>query len=264
MSAVTAAAANSAPRLRAGLAWWIRAYLLSLRFDLSSQRTWLPLSVALQVLLGAGMAIVYGFYVPHLPKAAVLYLVTGAPTISLIPIGLVILPSLISSQKTEGTFDFLWSLPIPRPVGVASTLTLGTLMAIPGIVTTLAIAMWWYGVQLSVSWMVVPAFLLAALMAASVGLGMAHAIRNPVVTNLITNVLVFVVLLFSPVSFPLSQFPTWLADVHRVLPFYHMAVVIRASLSAGLVTDVGTSYLVLGAWTLVGWLAAAWVVGRRG
>lgn len=41
-----------------------------------------------------------------------------------------------------------------------------------------------------------------------------------------------------------------------------MAVVIRASLSSGLVTDVGTSYLVLAAWTLMGWLAAAWVVGR--
>jgi ABC-2 type transport system permease protein len=263
MSAVVAPATGPALSLRDGPAWWIRSYLLSLRFDVSSQRTWLPLSVALQVLLGAGMAIIYGFYVPNLPKAAVLYLVTGAPTISMIPIGLVILPSLISSQKTEGTFDFLWSLPIPRPVGVASTLTLGTLIAIPGIVTTLAIASWWYDVHLSISWMVVPAFLLAALMAASVGLGMAHAIRNPVVTNLITNVLVFVVLLFSPVSFPLSQYPTWLADLHQVLPFYHMAVVIRASLSSGLVTDVGTSYLVLAAWTLGGWLAAAWVVGRR-
>ena len=263
MSAVVAPAMVPALGLRGGPAWWIRSYLLSLRFDVSSQRTWLPLSVALQVLLGAGMAIIYGFYVPNLPKAAVLYLVTGAPTISMIPIGLVILPSLISSQKTEGTFDFLWSLPIPRPVGVASTLTLGTLIAIPGIVTTLAIASWWYDVHLSISWMVVPAFLLAALMAASVGLGMAHAVRNPVVTNLITNVLVFVVLLFSPISFPLSQFPTWLANVHQVLPFYHMAVVIRASLSDGLVTDVGTSYLVLAAWTLGGWLAAAWVVGRR-
>lgn len=263
MSAAVAPAIVPVLGLRGGPAWWIRSYLLSLRFDVSSQRTWLPLSVALQVLLGAGMAIIYGFYVPNLPKAAVLYLVTGAPTISMIPIGLVILPSLISSQKTEGTFDFLWSLPIPRPVGVASTLTLGTLIAIPGIVTTLAIASWWYDVHLSISWMVVPAFLLAALMAASVGLGMAHAVRNPVVTNLITNVLVFVVLLFSPISFPLSQFPTWLADVHQVLPFYHMAVVIRASLSDGLVTDVGTSYLVLAAWTLMGWLAAAWVVGRR-
>lgn len=250
--------------LRRGPAWWVRSYTLALRFDLSNQRAWLPMAVALQVLLGAGMAMIYGFYVPHLPKGALLYLVTGAPTLSLIPVGLVLLPTLVGIQKTAGTFDFLWSLPIPRPVGVASTLTIGSLIAIPGIITTLALAAWRYDVQLAVSWTVVPAFLLSSLMCVSVGLGLAHAIKNPVVTGLITNVLIFVVLLFSPISFPKSQFPTWLADVHEVLPLYHMANVIRASLSNGLVTDVWVSYAVLAAWTLAGWVVTAWVVGRRG
>jgi hypothetical protein len=48
-----------------------------------------------------------------------------------------------------------------------------------------------------------------------------------------------------------------------MLPFFPMAQVIRGSLTDGLVTGVGTSYLVLGAWTVAGWLATAWVVGRR-
>jgi ABC-2 type transport system permease protein len=222
------------------------------------------MTIALQVLLGAGMAMIYGFYVPRLPKVALLYLVTGAPTLSLIPAGLVLLPALVGMQKTAGTFDFMWSLPIPRPVGVASTLTVSSLIAIPGIITALLLAAWRYDVQLAVSWMVLPAFLLTSLMCASVGLGMAHAIKNPVITNLITNVLIFIVLLFSPISFPKSQFPQWLADVHEVLPFYHMANVIRASLTHGLVSDVWVSYAVLAGWTLAGWVATAWVVGRRG
>lgn len=265
MSAVvTARPDRSGAGLHSGPAWWTRSYILALQFDLANQRAWLPITVVLQVLLGAGMAMIYGFYVPHLPKVALLYLVTGAPTLSLIPAGLVLLPALVGMQKTAGTFDFLWSLPIPRPVGIASTLTISSLIAIPGIITTLLLAAWRYDVQLAVSWTVLPAFLLCSLMCASVGLGMAHAIKNPVVTNLITNVLVFVVLLFSPISFPKSQFPTWLADVHEVLPFYHMATVIRASLTTGLVSDVWVSYAVLGAWTVAGWAAAAWVVGRRG
>jgi ABC-2 type transport system permease protein len=252
------------PRSLSRPASWLRAYWLSLRFDLSNQRTWLPLAVALQIILGAGMAMIYGFYVPRLPKVALVYLVTGAPTLALIPVGLVLLPTLVGMQKTAGIFDYLWSLPIPRPIGVASTLTVGSLVAIPGIVTTLVLAAWRYGVQLNISWMVVPAFLLCSLMCASVGLGFAHGIKNPVVVNLITNTLIFVVLLFSPISFPISQFPTWLADVHRVLPFYHMANVIRASLSTGLVNDLWVSYAVLAAWTLAGWAVTAWVVGRRG
>jgi len=53
--------------------------------------------------------------------------------------------------------------------------------------------------------------------------------------------------------------------VHRVLPFWHMSVVIRAGLTEGLVTtSVARSYVALGAWTVVSWLIAGWVVGRRG
>lgn len=251
------------PRLPRGLGWWIRSYILMLRFEGSSQRSWLPFAVIMQVLIGAGMAIIYGFYVPHLPRTAVLYLVTGAPTLSLIPMGLLLLPNLVGQQQTAGTFDFMWSLPVPRPASVASTLTIVSVVSIPGIVVTLLIATWRYGVDLAISPSIVPAFLLTALMAASVGLGLAHAIGKPVVTNLVTNILIFVVLLFSPIAFPKSQFPTWLADVHEVLPLYHMGVVVRAGLTKGLVTDVGSSYAVLTAWTVAGWLATAWVVGRR-
>jgi ABC-2 type transport system permease protein len=72
------------------------------------------------------------------------------------------------------------------------------------------------------------------------------------------------VLLFSPIVVRISQFPDWWASVHRVLPFYHMANVIRAGLSYGLVDNLATSWLVLGIWTASSWMLAAWVVGRRG
>jgi ABC-2 type transport system permease protein len=235
-----------------------------LRFDLSSQRLWLPLALILQILLGAGMSVIYGFYIPRLPVAAVQYLVSGAPTVALVPIGLVLLPGLVTQQRTAGTFDFIWSLPIPRSASVASTLTVATFTALPGLLVSLLLSTWRYDVRLDVSWSVVPAILLTALMSSSVGLGLAHLVRDPLVVNLITNILVFVVLLFSPISFPLSQLPGWLADVHRVLPLYHMGVVVRAGLTHGLVTQVGTSYVVLAGWTLVGWSITARVVGRRG
>ncbi len=244
--------------------WYLRSYLQMLRFDFASQRAWLPFTAIMQILLGAGMAVVYGFYVPHLPKRSLLYLVTGAPTLALIPVGLVMVPALVSQQKTEGMFDFIWSLPVSRVVSTASSLTIFTLVALPGSCVTVVLAAWRYQVNLSISPSVVPAVLLTALMSASVGTGLAHGINNPVVTNLITNALVFVVLLFSPIAFPRSQFPTWLADVHEVLPLYHMGVVIRAGLSNGLVSDVWLSYLVLVAWTCAGWSVTALIVGRRG
>jgi ABC-2 type transport system permease protein len=109
----------------------------------------------------------------------------------------------------------------------------------------------------------VPAAVLCSLMAVSVGFGMAPAIPNPMVTNVITNTLVFVVLLFSPIVFPPGNLPGWLFAVHRALPFYNMAVVIRAGLTHGLVTGLAQSYFVLAAWTAAGCAMTAWVVGRR-
>lgn len=263
-TAPATAAAALTPSTRPPSGSWLRGYLLMLRFDFASQRAWLPFSVAMQILLGAGMAVIYGFYVPHLPRRSLLFLVTGAPTLALIPIGLVMVPALVGQQKTAGTFDFIWSLPVSRLASAASSLTIFTLVALPGCCITLLLAAWRYGVGLTVSPSVVPAAILTSLMAASVGTGMAHGIDNAVITNVITNALIFVVLLFSPIAFPKSQFPTWLADVHEVLPLYHMGVVVRAGLSNGLVSDVWLSYLVLAAWTCAGWAVTALVVGRRG
>ena len=137
------------------------------------------------------------------------------------------------------------------------------LLALPGSVLALLVAAWRYDVHLSVSPLLIPAVLLCALMATTVGYGMALAIPNPMVTNVVTNALMFVVLLFSPIVYPASQLPVWLATVHYFLPFYNMAVVIRAGLTSGIAAHVATSFLVLAAWTVTGAAATAWVVGRR-
>ncbi|HEX6146083.1 MAG TPA: ABC transporter permease [Acidimicrobiia bacterium] len=76
--------------------------------------------------------------------------------------------------------------------------------------------------------------LLASLMATSVGYGMAIAIPEPRITNLITNIVIFLVLLFSPIVIPIDRFPDWAETAHRILPFFHMSNLIRSSLSEGL------------------------------
>ena len=247
-----------------GLRRWLRSYAMMLRFDLRGLGQWLAFGLVIQVLMGAGMAVMYGFYLGDVPPEVGAFMASGVPAIALIPIGFVMVPNMVAQQRIAQTYEFLWSLPVPRLAAAASTFTVFTLMAVPGVAIALGVGAWNYGVQLSVSPMIVPAVLLTSLMTTSVGFGMAHAVKNPVTVNFLTNMIVFFVLLFSPIVVPIAQFPDWLASVHRVLPFYHMAQVIRDALSSGLVTDVGLSYLVLSAWTIVGWSATAWVVGRRG
>ncbi len=248
---------------RSGIRYWLASLNAMMRFDLARARQWAALMMVVQMMLGAGMALMYGFFYPRMTYSTALYITTGTPTLALIPLGFVMVPASVGRQKLEGTFDFIWSLPVPRSAEAVATFLLFTLLSLPGAVLALVVASWRYGIRLSPSPQIVPATLLCALMAVSVGFGMALAIRNPLLINLITNALIFVVLLFSPIVFPPSHFPAWLLTVDQALPFYNMAQVIRAGLTTGLVTDLTRCYLVLFGWTIAGWAMTAWVVGRR-
>ena len=248
---------------RSGAGHWLRSLHRMLRFDLRRARQWALMMAVAQVFMGAGMAVMYGFFYPEVDEVTALYIVTGTPTLALIPLGLLMLPESVNQQRLEGTFDFTWSLPVPRTAQATSTFLLYTLLSLPGMVLSLVVVTLLYGIQLSVSPLIVPAVLLCALMAVSVGFGMALAIPNPMVVSVITSALTFVVLLFSPIVYPPSHLPVWLFAIHQALPFYNMAVVIRAGLSVGLVNDLAQSFLVLGAWTVAGWALTGWVIGRR-
>ena len=250
------------PIRRGGTYWW-SGFVAMLRFDLASLRETLPFVAVIQLLMGAGMAIIYGFYFEEIPPVAATFIVTGAPTLAIVPVGMALVPGAVMQHKFDDTYDFLWSLPVPRLTIAASNFVLFTALALPGVVVSLLVAAWRYDIDLSVSWTVVPAVLLAALMANSVGFGFSHAIPEPRITNLIVNMIIFLVLLFSPVAFPIENFPDWFAAVHRVLPFFHMATIIRGGLTVGLVDGLATSYVAVVLWTLTSWGLAAWVVGRR-
>ena len=249
--------------LRSGPAYWFASLVSMMRFDYGRVRQWVPMMVVIQAFMGAGMALLYGFFYPHVTAVRALYITTGAPTLALVPLGFVMIPGTVAQQKLEGTFDYIWSLPSPRSAQAASTFVLFTVLALPGSVLALFVAAWRYQVHLSFSALLAPAVVLCALMAVTAGYGMAMAISNPIVTNVVTNALMFVVLLFSPIVYPVSQLPRWLAEVHYCLPFYNMAVVIRAGLTSGVVSHVATSFAVLAAWTAAGGATTAWVVGRR-
>jgi ABC-2 type transport system permease protein len=249
--------------VRRGLSYWLASYRAMLRFEATNLRVYLAIALVVQILMGAGMAIMYGFYLGDLPPSGQLWIVTGIPALAIFPIGFVVVPNVIIQHKLQDTYDFVWSLPVPRMVSAAATFTVFTLLGIPGTLIALGVAWWRYDVDLTFSWTLVPALLAVSLMATSVGFGVGNAIPDPRVTNLLLNIMVFSVLLFTPIVVPIDLFPGWLAALHQVLPFWHMANVLRDSISTGLVDEVATSYGVVVLWTVVSWAGASWVVGRR-
>lgn len=250
--------------VRRGAGYWLHSYRTMLRFEFINLRTWVVIALLIQLLMSAGMVFMYGFYFGNMPSEVQTFLVTGIPALALVPIGFVLVPGMIMQHKLRDTYDFVWSLPVPRVAAAAATFTIASVIGIPGTALALWIADLRYEVAVSVSAAAMAALLLVSLMATSVGFAFGHAIPDPRVANLLTNLIIFLVLLFSPIVVPITFFPDWWAAVHRVLPFWHMAVVVRAGLTNGLIdSPVASSYLVLGAWTLASWLLAGWVVGRR-
>ena len=234
--------------------------LLQWQFRRMSQ--FLPLLVVVQILLAVTTVLGYGLLVGTPPPEQALYLATGASTVTLVMVGLVMTPQMVAQARTEGSLDWMRTLPVPRPVFLGADLALWTLIALPGMVLGVVAGVLKFHVDLSISpWLPVAA-LVVSLTSACVGYAIA-CLLPPQLAQLVSQVLVFVVLLFSPVSYPASRLPDWLATVHQWLPIQPMAEAMRASLVSDTFTMPLRSTIVLGVWCVAGIGAATWSLRRR-
>lgn len=249
--------------LRRGIGYWWHSYRMMVRWEITSLRLLLPVTVMVQILTGAGFVLALGLWLDRVPPRAALFVATGVLVLTLVTIGLVLGPQLIAQQKAEQTYDFLWSLPVPRTTSALAWVTTNLILGLPGMAVALAVALLRYDLDLQVSPAVVPATLLTVFTGTMVGYAMAHLLGNPMLIAAITQVTIFVILGFSPINFPADQLPGWLAAAHRWLPLAPMADTVRAGLTVGIVENVTRSYLVLGAWAVASVAVTAAVLGRR-
>jgi ABC-2 type transport system permease protein len=240
----------------------LNKYGLMLKWQALSSKTILPICLVVQLMVAVGFVIGLGFLYPQITPNTAKFLTTGAPTISLLMVGLVVVPQMVATSKLEGTFDYIWSLPVPRIVYVAADATVWILLSIPGVVLSLILGAVYYHFGLHISLLLVPAMILIAMSGIFLGYSIAHAISKPQVTMLITQVLVFFIMIFSPIMFPIEQLPHWLATVHRFLPIKYMADLSRGTLT-DLHVNLGLAFAVVGGWCLAGLVVTFILVRRR-
>jgi ABC-2 type transport system permease protein len=250
-------------RLRSGWAYWRDSYRAMLAWQLAGLRLWLSVLIAVQLLTGIGFVLGFALFFDPIPASVALYVSTGVPVINLLMVGLVLGPQLVADQKFQGSYDVLQALPAPRTATAAAWYTVTLIGGVPPVVVSLLVAQLRYDLPLEVSPAVVPAVLLTTFTGTMLGYALAHALTNPMATRLITQVLVFVVFGFAPVMFPVEQMPDWLGDLNWWLPFRHMAAIVRASLTTGVVDGVAVSYAMVAAWGVVTGALAARALGRR-
>lgn len=237
-----------------------------LRWQLLSLGPMLPMVMVVQVVLSLGVVVGFGFLVPGIDSdpATALTLSTGAPTVLLMTIGFVMVPQAVSAQRSTGTYTYMRTLPIPRALLLANEMVVWVLVAAPSLVVAETVAWLRYDLDLSVDLPVlVGAVLLVTVAGASLGYALAATLR-PLVAQLATQVLVFFVMLFSPVTFPASRLPLWLQALHDWLPVRPGAELVRAGLAAHVYPLQARDLVVVTVWAAGGLGLSLLALSRRG
>ena len=82
-------------------------------------------------------------------------------------------------------------------------------------------------------------------------------------TNVVSQMIVFIALMFSPITYPADRLPQWLQAMHQVLPFQYMARVIRDTLTTPPEGIAVLPFAVLTAWCAAGLAITLRVMTRR-
>lgn len=239
------------------------SFLTLTRWSLASIGATLPLIVVIQGMLAAGIVIGFGFLIPEITPESALFLSSGAPTILLLTIGLVIVPQGVARVRASGALDYQRALPVSRPLLLLVDLLVWTIIALPGVAIGLLVAWLRYDLTFSFDW---PLLILASVLVTTMAtaIGYAIAVTLPaMLAQLLSQVLVFFVLLFSPITFPASQLPGWFQALHTVLPIQPAADLMRAGIAAETFPADGRDLLVLVIWTALGLFVTFLALVRR-
>jgi len=251
MSSATPYAETVGPIAPVQVSLWT-GFRTLLRWSTASIGAMLPLIMVIQAMLAAGIIVGFGLLIPDITPDNALFLSSGAPTILLLTIGLAIVPQGVSRMKASGAFDYQRSLPVPRTMLLLVDLVVWTMIAVPGVAVGLVIAWLRFDLTFVFNWpLLVFASLLVTVMGTAVGYAIAVSMQ-PMLAQLISQVLVFVVLLFSPIAFPASQLPTWFQKLHEILPIQPAADLMRVGIASDTFTFRAQDLVVLTVWTVLG------------
>ncbi len=241
----------------------VRSYWLLLEWQALRRKQFLPFMVIVQLLFGLGIVLGYPLLFPQIDRMTILFIATGAPAIALVTIGLVGVPQMVAEQKTEGSLAYMRSLPVPRLAYLLADLTIWLCVVVPGVVLGVAVGAWRFDLHLVVSPLVIPGMLLVGLTATCVGYALASLLPQ-MLTMIITQALVVLVFMFSPLTFPPERLPDWMESIHRVLPIQAMGEVIRGTLASNVFPLQMSSFVTLAAWCAIGFVVTYAAMARRG
>jgi len=241
-----------------------RQFVDLVRMNLLMNRNEIWFIGMIQVVLTVSFVLGFGYFMRPISELQALYLTTGIATNTVVMVALVSLPNVLSWGKADGRLDYFLTLPVSREIYLAAQVAYVALTALPGVVFAVWFGAWHYDLPLVYDPIVIVVVVLGILSLAGVGIAIGTLSPQPQLTNALTNLTVFYVLLFAPVLLPKEQLPALLRHFSVAMPPTYVADAMRGALTNLPGTHLARSLWVMGGFTAGSIALSAAAIRRRG
>jgi len=177
------------------------------------------------------------------------YIASGSGVFAIAALGTTAIAQRIGAIKAEGSMLYYASLPISKVAFVMAFVAARLLLIAPGLVTSLIAVRLLYGLDLTLSPMLLIVYPLTALPLAALGLVIGSLIDRIELISIVTYVLNFVLLLGAPLLIPAKALPLPLKALSWFMPTTYGSDAIRRSVSDNIDATFGLDILVLAVMT---------------
>jgi ABC-2 type transport system permease protein len=242
----------------------LRQFIDLVRLNLLMNRNEIWYIGMIQVVLTVSFVLGFGYFMRPISEVQALYLTTGIATNTVVMVALVGLPGILSWGKAEGRLEYFLALPGSREIYLAAQVAYVAITALPGVMFAVWFGGWRYDLPLVYDPIVIVVVVLGILSLGGVGVAIGTLSPQPQLTNAISNLTVFYVLLFAPVLLPKEQLPALLRQFSVAMPPTYVADAMRGALTDLPGTHLARSLWVMGGFTAVSLALSAAAIRRRG
>lgn len=204
---------------RATLVKALRDFWLLLQEQLMALRTIWPWYFFVQTIVPLGFVFAFGHYAGTTPSREVLVnIVSGSITFTLVYLGLSSMAAKIAAMWQAGTLLYYYSLPLNKISLVTALLCSRMLVLLPSLVVPVLGARLIYQVDFHLDLWLIIIVAFGTFTLAVAGAAIGSWLKNGELASILTNALVFIVMLASPAFIPVAALPLPLQLLGWLLP----------------------------------------------
>jgi len=164
-------------------------------------------------------------------RVSLIYIISGAAVFSVATEGIVTMSQRVGQMKKEGMLVYYASLPINKVAFIMALMFSRLIVILPGMLMPILVGPLLYNVNLEFSPWILILLPLSGLSLSAIGMAIGSLINSLELIAVITNVLIFVLLMAAPVFIPAESLPLPLQILGYFLPPSYAADALRHTLA---------------------------------